>query len=200
VGKFVAWGSFTSFTTDRSVAERFAKPKRRGVGVVFELKTAGQLWIKSLSVHKRGEELLLHPFSALRVDSVDSGVVKLTEVVVAQLASLPQIVTNYMLPTMVPGMRRVDTTAVFARLKAEIEGLSAQLGEERAKAAALKVENTLLRGWRGEADGLRTELATVKSAKATLEKDNRMLRVEVSTLKMEVSTLKSQLRSHQIEV
>jgi hypothetical protein len=65
VGKFIAWPTFTSFTTLRSVAEGFARPKHGGVGVMFELKTAGQPRIRSLSAHKREEEVLVHPFSAL---------------------------------------------------------------------------------------------------------------------------------------
>jgi hypothetical protein len=128
VGRFIAWGAFTSFTTVRSVADGFAKAKRGGVGVVFELKTAGRPRFKSLSAHQREEELLLHPFSPLRVEAVEGGVVKLTEVVVAQLANLPQMVTNYMLPTMLPWCDRFRGSGDCA---VEGEGRGAELSIRR---------------------------------------------------------------------
>jgi hypothetical protein len=164
VGRFVAWGAFTSFTTIRSVAESFARPSRGGVGVVFELKTAGRPRIKSLSSHKREEELLLHPFSALRVDAVEGGVVKLTEVVVAQLANSPQLVTNYMLPTMVPGVRTVETAGENAELKTKVEQLNARLGQEQGKVAQLGAQ---LGKEKAKATALERRVAELEAAQLT---------------------------------
>jgi hypothetical protein len=101
-GRFITWPAFTRSTTDRKVAGRFAKVKGGGISVLFELKTAGRPRIKPLSAHESEEELLLHPFSAGRVNSVEPGVAKLTEVMVAQLELLPSMQTNYQLATVVP--------------------------------------------------------------------------------------------------
>jgi hypothetical protein len=157
------------------VADDFAKPKRGGVSVVFELRTAGRPRIKSLSAHKREEELLLHPFSALRVDAVEGGVVKLTEVVVAQLANLPQMVTNYMLPTMVRGMRPVDSAAEITQLKARIEELSTRLSE---------------------ADQLRSQNSTLLTRNSALLAENSTLKsqvAEIPSLKSEVARLTAEV-------
>jgi hypothetical protein len=164
VGQFIAWGSFASFTTVRSVAEGFAKATHGGVGVVFELKTAGRPRIKSVSAHKREEELLLHPFSALRVEAVEGGVVRVTEVVVAQLANQPQMVTNSQ------GMGSVDTVAEIAHLKAKVEQLTAHLDEERAKTARLEAA----------LEAAKVETAAPREATAEAEKAAAAAKAEVT--------------------
>jgi hypothetical protein len=79
IGQFICWSSFTSVTTKRSVAEGFAGPRRGGLAVIFELRSVGRPRIQGVSVLPGEEELLLHPFSPLRVEAVDGTVVKLVE-------------------------------------------------------------------------------------------------------------------------
>jgi ankyrin repeat protein/uncharacterized small protein (DUF1192 family) len=177
-GRFIAWPGFTSFTTDRRVAERFAKVKGGGVSVLFELKTAGRPRIKSLSAHESEEELLVHPFSALRVDSVEGGIVKLTEVMVAQLELLPPMQTNYQWTTVVPQGRAESGEP--AKLRAEVTSLRTRLaaketivGELQVKTALFEAEIARLKQEANTRDGENAELK-----QAVLLRDSRIAEVK----------------------
>jgi FtsZ-binding cell division protein ZapB len=201
VGKFIAWGSFASFSTSRSVATRFAQAPRGQAGVVFELKTAGRPRIKSLSAHRDEEELLLHPFSTLQVDAVEGEVVKLTEVAAVILR---RPLTDYHLAMVPP----VDTAAEKRQLKESLEQLRAELDEVGAKVAGLEADNARLKtgtakpkGRIGDGDlhaenrRLQWEIWSLKGEIATLSDERRALDARLGALTAEVSRLKAPPRA-----
>jgi hypothetical protein len=185
IGKFIAWPAFTSFTTDRKVAEEFARPKSGGVGLVFELKTAGRPRIKSLSAHEREEELILHPFSALRVDAIEAAVVTLTDVVVAQLELLPPMQTNYQLTTVVPAAGR-GPARDMAMLKEELAKKDAEIAKLRAEITRMKSANARLTT---EGSRLTSEVARIPAFESEIVSLTR----EVAALKEENSRFKTKL-------
>jgi ankyrin repeat protein len=73
VGHLFAWPMFTSITEKREEAEEYGIAWRRGISVVFELRSA---WCRRL----RNGTYLLHPFAMLRVEAVAGTTVKLVEV------------------------------------------------------------------------------------------------------------------------
>jgi hypothetical protein len=93
VGKFICWSAFTSVTTERKVAEDFAGPRRGGEAVIFELRSTGRPRIKNVSDVPKEEELLLHPFTPLKVEAVDGNIVRLVEAEIVHSQSM--LTTNY---------------------------------------------------------------------------------------------------------
>jgi hypothetical protein len=208
LGKFIAWPAFTSFTTDNKVAEEFARPKSGGVGVIFELKTAGRPRIKSQSAHEHEEELILHPFSAIRVDAIEGWVVKLTEVVVAQLERLPPMQTNYLLTTVVPAAEIAKSKEELARKDGELKAKEAKIVEKdaelKAKDSELEAKDAELKardGKMAEKDAEITrpngEYVPLRAESANLMADTELDGVEPGTL---LAMKRGQLRAVQVEL
>jgi ankyrin repeat protein len=84
VGRMFAWAMFSSFTEERDKAEGYGVAWRKGVPVIFELRSAWcpRLWDGTY---------LLHPFAVLQVEAVVGNVVKIVDVELLEPARVTEL-------------------------------------------------------------------------------------------------------------